>query len=161
MTCCPFIANYRASWCERMFLKTHNKPSFVTVMWGCSFVFRFPHPVLTARHSFNFQSSIVQPVSNSWHFCKCQSSTEDACFCSTKWERIPAALGWWTFALRNGGLLCCCLFFFLQYACWHPFKSLPVWQKQPVLCTGHPLQRLHILVLLGSVEPMIPITVLQ
>lgn len=37
------------------------------------------------------KSSIVQPVSNSSHYCQCQSSIETACFCCSKCERVPVA----------------------------------------------------------------------
>lgn len=125
------------------------KPSFVTVMWSCSFVFRFPHPFLTARHSFNLQSSIVQPVSNSWHFCKCQSSTEAACFCSAKWERIPVALGWWTFALRNDGLLCCCCFFFTVRLL-APIQVTSSWTKTTCLMYRTSITKITYIIITGK-----------
>lgn len=108
MICCLFQANYRDLWCERMFLKTHNKPfmplcacwcvfvspmpSSVTLMWTNVLLFPFPTTSTHHHQSWNLKSSIVQPVSNSWHYCQCQSSIEAACFCSAKWERIPVAL---------------------------------------------------------------------
>lgn len=100
MTCCLFLGNYRALWCEGMFLKTHNKPlmpcfcvrlSRIPLSQICvaTLLFPFPTSLVHHRQSFNLQSSIVQPVSNSWHCWECQSSIEAACFCSAKWERVP------------------------------------------------------------------------
>lgn len=75
---------------------------------------------------------IVQPVSNSWHYCKCQSSIEATCFLFCQVGENSCSPGWWTFVLRSDRLFCCYLLF-LTVCLLAPIQVTPSWTRTTCL----------------------------